>query len=350
MKIALITTTINNPTVLKLYRQYADTLSSSDVSMIVAGDKKSPHADIVRTMQEVNGVYLHPDDQTEWESSEVIGWNSIQRRNIAILEAIRSGADAIVTVDDDNIPLESNYFGKIAHLLSRDQYVYQIGSPARGWYNAANMLIPPVYHRGYPYHVRSEHDMSITQELKWQSIGVVAGFWIGDPDIDAIERIYMQPDVQGVVGLGMEGFTLAPQTWCPFNSQNTAYQWFLAPLMMCWPGVGRFDDIWASYLARSIMDHSQYRVHYGQPIVKQERNEHDLYTDLEKEIFGYRHTRELCEALRTVTVHPDYEDGWTSSLGRAYDVVKELSFIPTQTKESFDAWIADVNLAMKERT
>ena len=41
--------------------------------------------------------------------SKLIGWNCIQRRNFAILEAIERGASQIALIDDDNIPL-SNWF------------------------------------------------------------------------------------------------------------------------------------------------------------------------------------------------------------------------------------------------
>ena len=36
-----------------------------------------------------------------------MGWNCIQRRNFAILEAYERGADTIALIDDDNIPYKS---------------------------------------------------------------------------------------------------------------------------------------------------------------------------------------------------------------------------------------------------
>ena len=44
--------------------------------------------------------------------SKLIGWNCIQRRNFAILEAIERGAKVIALIDDDNVPY-NNWFTDI---------------------------------------------------------------------------------------------------------------------------------------------------------------------------------------------------------------------------------------------
>ena len=47
------------------------------------------------------------------------------------------------------------------------------------------------------------------------------------------------------------------------------------------------DDIWASYIVQEKFPNS---VIYNTASVYQERNEHDVVLDLEKEIIGYRNT------------------------------------------------------------
>ena len=47
------------------------------------------------------------------------------------------------------------------------------------------------------------------------------------------------------------------------------------------------DDIWASYIVQEQFPNS---VIYNTASVYQERNEHDVVLDLEKEIIGYRNT------------------------------------------------------------
>ena len=90
-RVALITTTINVPHVLT---QWAKSMTPDDV-IIVAGDQTSPHDEIIDLLIEisettgVNTQYLAPHVQMKWASSEAIGWKSIQRRNIALLEAMQ---------------------------------------------------------------------------------------------------------------------------------------------------------------------------------------------------------------------------------------------------------------------
>ncbi|GAI53134.1 unnamed protein product, partial [marine sediment metagenome] len=107
MKLALITTTIGVPHVLSLYREL-----DKEAMFFIAGDRKTPH-DEVRSLVSTlgNAVYYSDTDQEKlgYRSSELIGWNRIMRRNIALLEAIKYGADIIVTIDDDNIPLDRSY-------------------------------------------------------------------------------------------------------------------------------------------------------------------------------------------------------------------------------------------------
>ena len=98
MKKIIATTTINPPTEALL--KYA---SMPDWHVIVAGDLRTPH-DLYENLDNV--TYLSPDNQLENYPvlSELIGWKCIQRRNFAILEAYKLGADIIAIIDDDNIP------------------------------------------------------------------------------------------------------------------------------------------------------------------------------------------------------------------------------------------------------
>src|SRR5262245_60222898 len=105
MNIALITTTINVPRVLKHYRAIGP-----DVRFFVAGDIKTSQAAYNLCDSIPDCIAGRPTSQDGWACSELIGWNSIQRRNVALLEAVRWGAEIIVSIDDDNIPTKRDYF------------------------------------------------------------------------------------------------------------------------------------------------------------------------------------------------------------------------------------------------
>src|ERR1041385_6699305 len=94
LKTVLLTTTINVPRVLERYREL-----DPNATFIVAGDRKTPHAETRKFVSKLgNALYLSDEDQTKlgYESSEIIGWNKIMRRNIALLEAIRQQPDIII--------------------------------------------------------------------------------------------------------------------------------------------------------------------------------------------------------------------------------------------------------------
>ena len=72
---------------------------------VVVGDTKTPHEEY----EKLDCIYLDPDKQAEMypELSEIIGWKTIQRRNIGFVYAYNHGAEVVATVDDDNIPYDN---------------------------------------------------------------------------------------------------------------------------------------------------------------------------------------------------------------------------------------------------
>lgn len=329
--ITLITTTINVPHVLKRYRELED-----NIVFVVAGDRKSPHEEIHEIAKQVgNMIYLEPEDQVKWNVSDAIGWNSIQRRNIALLEAMRLGGDYIVTIDDDNAPFEDYFLDHVRGLNATSGLVAHSDS---GWWNVGSTLKPSVVHRGFSLAHRHDTDpphVGMSTELK---IGVNAGLWYGDPDIDAVERIGKSPAVLARTDLALEGIALEVGTYCPYNTQNTAIISKFAPLFHVIPGVGRYDDIWASYVGQTVMWKHGYTVRYGDPMVWQSRNDHDLTKDLENEIYGMRHTDGFVEVLRNTALRGDnvVDDMYT-----AYTAVEHM--LPPQSQHFIQAWMADLN-------
>src|SRR5581483_5232271 len=84
-------------------------------------------------------------------------------------------------------------------------------------------------------------------------VAVNAGFWLDNPDIDALTRMERQIVVRGFNEKWPgSNFTLQPGTWSPFNSQNTALMRDVIPAYFLSPYIGRYDDIWASYIVNRI--------------------------------------------------------------------------------------------------
>jgi len=182
----IVTTTINQPT--EAIDKYA---SMCDWHLVIAGDLKTPH----NSYQKLENVtYLSPEKQEEMypRLSKLIGWNTIRRRNFAILHAYKIGADIIATVDDDNIPLSN--WGKNL-LIGKEVEVDYYDSTL----DIFDPLFPTQYnylwHRGFPIQFVKERNVKYLGKRKIRCL-VQADLWNGDPDIDAICRIIYKPNVE----------------------------------------------------------------------------------------------------------------------------------------------------------
>lgn len=285
MKKIIVTTTINSPTEATL--KYA---SFKDWLLIVVGDTKTPHEEY----KKINCYYMHPDEQESKykELSDSIGWRSIQRRNVGILEAYKMGADVIATVDDDNIPYDN--WGTnllIDREVECDLYeptMHDIFDPLSVTNHSE------VWHRGYPIeYVPTRHNVEYRGKTT-RKVLVQADLWDGDPDIDAIARLAIKP----IVKYNVNG-PYCSNRIAPFNSQNTFLSREVIPYYAVLPYVGRMDDIWGSYILQHYFPNS---VVYNRASVYQDRNVQDLITNLEKEVIGYRNTLKLVNDL------PNYEN------------------------------------------
>jgi hypothetical protein len=287
MKTALVTTTIRPPRVLELMRKY-----DPDVRFFVAGDENSSEECVNFCTHDLeNTQYLFVKDQQQYLCSKLIGWNCIQRRNIAVLEALKWGAEVIVSWDDDNLPINDSYFWDFERKFEFLHRGFQVSTRNR-W---VNQYGASVKHRGFPVDVPiSKPIISTVVDAK---VGVAAGLCLGDPDIDAYTRMANPQCISYSDLISTNGYVVAPDNRCVFNTQNTAYLRQFAPAMFCVPGLGRHDDIIASLLTQRVMRDAGYQVHIGQPFTYQERNPHDLLIDLKDEIWGMEHLMGIAEFI-----------------------------------------------------
>lgn len=277
MKKVIVTTTINPPT--KALKKFA---ALPGWHLVAAGDRKTP-----RDWRIEGATYLSPDEQERMdpELSARIGWNCLQRRNFGLIWAAREGAELVAVVDDDNIPYES--WGSDC-MVGREVKVdwYETELPAFDPVGATNY--GHLWHRGFPLQWLSRRDYSKKSRRRVRP-DVDAGFWNGDPDIDAVCRMEHRPQVEFAPGL----FPMASNAPAPFNSQNTILSTRALVDYFLFPGVGRMDDIWAAYWLQS----KGYQAAFSRASVFQDRNEHDLTRDFAAEILGYTKSYLLIEAL-----------------------------------------------------
>ncbi len=87
MKKYIITTTINEPTEATV--KFCKIADKKDFTFVIIGDTKTPHQSYQNLVDVYNNVvYLTPEQQDELypDLSKIIGWKTIQRRNIRMLQ------------------------------------------------------------------------------------------------------------------------------------------------------------------------------------------------------------------------------------------------------------------------
>jgi hypothetical protein len=335
MKIALCSTSIHIPHTLHLLRKCSDS-----VKFFVAGDLKSPHMDIIANQAGLGEYdYLLPGAQEKWKCSAAIGWNCIQRRNIAFLEALAWGADIIVSWDTDNIPVAPDYFNQFAWGIQHNFYGVQV-TGADGWFDPGSLLVPRTRARGFPH----AHPRMLTADsIVNAKVGVVAGLVIGDPDVDATTRMELHPDIQSVSELAKAGVVVSLNNWTIFNSQNTSLTCGLIPAFFLMPGVGRHDDLYASLIVQRVARERGYHVHFGQPLAYQQRHSHDLLKDLRAEIDGMGNTVKLAAFLDAVIL-PGYSAVADTRI--IYEALLCSDLVPNNAARAALLWLEDVETVL----
>jgi len=296
--IYIATTTINKPTkALKLFAK------NKNCKLIVALDKKS------KDFKLKNSITLSTSYQEKkWPKlSKLVGWNCIQRRNFAILEAYERGAEIIALIDDDNIPY-SNWFKNI--YVNKELKCKEVKTNKKifdpvGYTNHSNL-----WHRGMPLELVNNRKYKTEKKLLIKP-DIQANFWNGDPDIDAVCRMLLKPNCKFKKNI----FPFFSKKISPFNSQNTLLTRKVIKDYFLYPHIGRMDDIWASFYVTS----KKYKVVYNEPTVYQERNVHNLIKDFKDEYIGYVNSLNLVESL--------YEN--------SENIYK---FLPKQSSLAFDEW------------
>jgi hypothetical protein len=328
MKIAVVMTTINVPTVLALYKQYV----LGDTMFFVAGDLKTPDAARDFCLPFVNVLYYPPDEQKKWRSSEIIGWNTDSRRNFAVLEALRWGADLIISVDDDMIPHPS-FFACFEILFQGKWSGLQLGAPGQ-WFDHGSYTMPPARARGLPAMAQFSMPPSQVEGVHDVTIGAAQGIILGVPDTDAKAALGQRPFIRGVSDILRYGFVTHPQAYSVFNSQVTAFRRELAPGFAQFYGEqGRNTDIFASLFMRSRMRDLGWYTHYGLPMAYHNRSVRDLNKDLEAEQWGVENIEAFAKEL----------DGWKQGMISPVLCSKVLS---EKNQKMYDLWFEDCREAM----
>lgn len=316
----LVCTTINVPKVVRDFCVNFEKFGhKSQVRIIIIGDKKTPHQLSFKISKELQKEgfeveYFDISAQERWlgkfpKFKKIIPYNSDNRRNVGFLMALEREPDFIISVDDDNYPLEDEDFFGFHSIVGERKYLPVIRTDSK-WFNVCDLLEKKpkqkIYPRGFPYRKRWK-EKTITQDYRKVKVVLNEGLWLTDPDIDSITRIYRNVKITHFKG---RQIALDLGVWSPINTQNTsltleilpAFYFILMGERIDGQLIDRFGDIWAGFFTKKIIDELGYYVSFGHPICNHLRNTHNLFEDLKYEVGAIAYTELLTEWLENVSL------------------------------------------------
>jgi len=328
-KTALVVTTIAPPN--ENLERLARGCREHGYDFIVIGDEASPrdfHLEGCRFYS------LEEQLNLDFKLSSLLPTRHYARKNLGYLAAIRNGATVILETDDDNIPFPEYWHERSRH--------HSAGTVANtGWLNVYRYFSESDrWPRGFPLERVKDSvppfDSLVPQDVECRT---QQGLTNEDPDVDAIYRLVGQlpqsfrNDRRVALGSG---------SWCPFNSQNTAW-WKVAFALLYLPSYSSFrmTDIWRSFVAQRIAWSNDWAVLFHEPNGRQQRNKHNLLRDLTDEIPGYLNNAAIAEQLGELPLTAG-EDKLVGNLYVCYQKLIEMGIIPSRELDLLEAWIADV--------
>lgn len=334
-KTAIVTTTIRLPRFLEGVCENVVTHKHEDVSCIVVGDEKTPAetSAFCEALSKKFGVPIFYLDIPAQERAlaaypellTLVPHNSGVRKLLGNFIAYRDGCETLIMIDDDNFATDIDLVG--FHGIVNNSPELEYVETDTGWFNVYESLVEersiPFFPRGYPWGERKRVPTKIRKQKRALKIAVNSGLVLEDPDVDAITRLFWPIRVLGMAPGWGPNFALAPGTWAPFNNQNTSLSREAIPIHFTPAAGGRNSDIWTSYIMTRVIEHRGDAVSFGYPLVKQLRNPHDLWKDLDDELLNDRTSDQFVALVRST---PLTEKTYLSSLGELLE--KMLAQLP----------------------
>lgn len=278
MKKYIIITTIN-----EYSKTSIEEYSKHDYNIIIVADKKTPHSSYI----DKNVTYIHPDDKTFYEFSDLLPFNHYCRKNIGYLYAIHKNADLIFDTDDDNFPLDN--FDSWKEIVDNSKTILQPKIP-----NIMSLYTDiHIWARGFPLELIQKKELIKTElslDSERKKIGIIQSLAEGDPDVDAIYRLTNENYNKDIIFDKHKSFICKKNIFTQGNTQATL--WLdknLFHLLYIPSTVSfRFCDILKMYIAQKCMWEYDKLFCYISPIVKQNRNDHNYINDLVSEYSMYQ--------------------------------------------------------------
>lgn len=229
-----------------------------------------------------------------WSDIEmVLGKNSwiIPRRTDCVrsfgyLMAYKSKPDIIITLDDDCYPLKK-YLKSTESSLIKTHWDALMGKKEEKIENAWISTIKKLRPRGIPYKKFERRYESVT--------ALNHGLWYNVPDFDGTTQLASKK-TSGLHGYAINQ-DIPKDKFFPMCGMNIAWKNEVTPAMYFllmgqdikgnhW-GYDRFGDIWCGIFLKKIVDHLNFNISSGNPIIWHDRASNPL-TNIKKERTGVK--------------------------------------------------------------
>lgn len=352
---SLVLTTIFDPVVLEHYLVNFEKFGHLDkITVFMIPDRKTPVAAFQRC-QSLRSRGLKIECPTIEEQEEyldkfgpfgnLVPYDSDSRRNIGFLMAFESGADFMISIDDDNFCRPDEDFFAQHSIVCWGEQTVEVVNASSGWFNICDMLeLEPSYHvypRGFPYHKRHQN-YETSRSVEQGIVHMNAGLWLYEPDLDGMTWLVAPVEAKSFKNPSL---VLGSDTWSPINTQNTALHREVIPsyyfVRMGYPltgmPIGRYGDIFSGYFSQACIRHLGHRIRVGTPVTEHRRNSHNYLRDATNELACIWVLEELTEWLQELKINGNtYSEAYTSLSYALEDVVERFSgFIWTDATRGY---------------
>ena len=306
-----VVTTINHPN--DAMNILVDFSNKADTRVVIVGDTKTP-----LSWQDLDCEFLtiETQDRIFPDLAAVTPTRHYARKNFGYLSAIELGASWIYETDDDNFPTADPFTQRDLKITTSTFFastrwlnIYEVFGHEKTL-NGPQRLWP----RGFDL---KSLGATITKAKESFVISPLQqGLANGDPDVDAIYRLILG----NLVNFNSRGpVSLQHGQISPINSQTTWWHKSIFQLMYL-PSTCTFrlTDILRGFIAWRILLDTDMVISFFEPIVRQDRNEHDLLKDFKDEIELFYGSNEIVESLLKVQLK---ELDYSKALVACYSVL-----------------------------
>ncbi len=292
----ILTTTINVPTFLDNICKNISRFKHKDFFFLVIADKKTPinarsYCQSIAKKFNVKIIYLGIEEQDKYFKKKyskiysLFPYNDAHRRLLGLIYIRDLRPKRVIFIDDDNFVSDDVDFLK-GHEIVGKKVSGNAVHKSNKWPNIYKYVETekniPIYPRGFPWAYRNEQSFLLkSKKIKNKTVLANCGFILGDPDIDAVSRLFWKIRVKKVVN--RKNILIAKGMFCPFNDQNTCIDGDTSLLYYKPISAGRNSDIWTSYMYNKVSEIHDSIISYGMPHLTQVRNLHDYWKDYDLE-------------------------------------------------------------------